>query len=172
MSMSTCRIYVACLASYNAGHLFGQWIDIDGLDADDIGEAVQAMLDRSPIPHAEEYAIHDHEGFPVGSVGEYTSLNEIAELGEAINTYGDAFVAALSKFCGTGQVESALDYLENNYRGVYDSLADYEEDLALDCGLLESVPHGLRYHIDWESVARDGGARGFRVGGYLHVFCQ
>ncbi len=171
MSMSTCRIYVACLASYTAGHLFGQWVDIDGLDADDIGEAVQAMLDRSPIPHAEEYAIHDHEGFPVGSVGEYTSLNEIAELGEAIDTYGDAFIAALSNFLGSNQVESALDYLDN-YMGVYESLADYEQRKADEYGLLENVPAWLEYHIDWESVARDGGACGFRVGGNLHVFCQ
>jgi antirestriction protein len=36
------RIYVACIASYNAGILHGRWIDVT--DPDDIWERVAAML--------------------------------------------------------------------------------------------------------------------------------
>ena len=46
-SLSERRIYVACLAAYNSGHLHGQWIDADQ-SADDIQEEVNAMLASSP----------------------------------------------------------------------------------------------------------------------------
>ena len=52
------RIYVACLAAYNNGHLHGEWIKVT--DEASIWEAVQAMLFASPIEEdAEEWAIHD-----------------------------------------------------------------------------------------------------------------
>ena len=56
------RIYVAGLAAYNAGHLHGVWIDAT-LELDDIQGQVDAMLAASPVEDAEEYAIHDFEGF-------------------------------------------------------------------------------------------------------------
>ncbi len=62
VSDSTPRIYIACLAAYNNGHLHGAWIDADQ-DADQIRDAIAAMLARSPVEDAEEYAIHDYEGF-------------------------------------------------------------------------------------------------------------
>ncbi len=56
------RIYVACLAAYNNGKLHGAWIDATQ-DIDDIQEQVSQMLDESPEEDAEEYAIHDYEGY-------------------------------------------------------------------------------------------------------------
>ena len=56
------RIYVADQAAYNAGHLHGVWIDAT-LELDDIQGQVDAMLAASPVEDAEEYAIHDFEGF-------------------------------------------------------------------------------------------------------------
>ncbi|MCT8003625.1 antirestriction protein ArdA [Sphingomonas sanguinis] len=60
VSDSTPRIYVACLAAYNNGYLHGTWIDADQ-DADQIRDEIAAMLARSPVEDAEEYAIHDYE---------------------------------------------------------------------------------------------------------------
>jgi len=58
----TPRIYVACLAAYNAGRLHGRWIDA-AQDAADIQAEVRKMLAASPQADAEEWAIHDYEGF-------------------------------------------------------------------------------------------------------------
>ena len=58
----TPRIYVACLAAYNNGELHGAWIDADQ-DADAIREEIAVILTTSPEPNAEEWAIHDYEGF-------------------------------------------------------------------------------------------------------------
>ena len=52
--------------------------------------------------------------------------------------------------------------LEESFCGVFGSLdedeaiGDYLFDLATDCGHLENVPDWIRYHIDWQSVGRDG----------------
>ena len=77
------RIYAACLASYNAGRLHGKWIDANQ-DADEIHEEIQKMLAASPIPNAEEWAIHDHEGFHGLTIHEYEDIEKVAELDEAI----------------------------------------------------------------------------------------
>ena len=50
------RIYVACLAAYNAGHLHGRWIE--ATTPDEVMVEVRAMLADSPLPEAEEWAIH------------------------------------------------------------------------------------------------------------------
>ena len=67
------RIYVACLAAYNNGHLHGEWIEVT--DEASIWEAVQAMLFTSPIEEdTEEWAIHDYEGFEGAEAVSYTHL--------------------------------------------------------------------------------------------------
>lgn len=54
------RVYVACLAAYNAGHLHGAWIDLtDGVEYFDA--ACATILRTSPVPDAEELEVHDHE---------------------------------------------------------------------------------------------------------------
>ncbi len=64
------RIYVADFGAYNSGHLHGVWINAtDGLD--DIKDQINTMLEESPVPDAEEYAIHDYEGFNGYRLGEY-----------------------------------------------------------------------------------------------------
>ncbi|MDX2266075.1 MAG: antirestriction protein ArdA [Hyphomicrobiales bacterium] len=74
------RIYVACLAAYNNGYLHGAWIDADQ-DAYEIRNEIAAMLARSPIENAEEYAIHDYEGFEGVTIGEYDSVESVAQMG-------------------------------------------------------------------------------------------
>ena len=56
------RIYEADLAAYNNGKLHGVWINVSD-DLDGIHEQINAMLAESPEGFAEEYAIHDYEGF-------------------------------------------------------------------------------------------------------------
>lgn len=55
--MDTPRIYVACLAAYNAGTLHGKWIEATQ-DIEDIWKEIRDMLASSPEPNSEEWAIH------------------------------------------------------------------------------------------------------------------
>ena len=73
------RIYVACLAAYNNGYLHGAWIDADQ-DAGQIRDEIAAILARSPVEDAEEYAIHDYEGFEGVSISEYAGIDSVARI--------------------------------------------------------------------------------------------
>src|SRR5436189_4774564 len=60
--VETPRIYAATLSDYNAGRLHGAWIDADQ-DPEELQAEIDAMLAKSAEPVAEEWAIHDYEGF-------------------------------------------------------------------------------------------------------------
>jgi antirestriction protein len=53
--MDTPSIYVACLASYNNGILYGKWISADQT-ADAIYDEIHEMLNESPVKGDEEWA--------------------------------------------------------------------------------------------------------------------
>src|SRR5687767_8165427 len=85
-------IYVASLSDYNAGTLHGRWIDATQ-DAEDIQAEVQDMLSKSTEPHAEEWAIHDYEGFEGLKLSEWESFEKVSEVAQAIEEHGPAFAA-------------------------------------------------------------------------------
>ena len=86
---TTPRIYVACLAAYNNGILHGAWIDALNNDPDEIMVEVQTMLKQSPIPNAEEWSIHDHEGFEGIRLSEWEGFAQVHELAQFIDTHGE-----------------------------------------------------------------------------------
>jgi len=164
------RIYVACLAAYNAGHLHGQWIDADQ-SADDIREAISEMLSRSPARGAEEWAIHDHDEFQGISIKEFESIDTVAALAALLTEHQSAAVAAYNHFADLEEAKSAL---AENYCGAWSSLKEWAEDYFEDSGELASVPEGLRRYIDFERCADDlemgGDIFSEEVDGEVHVF--
>ena len=82
----TPKIYVACLAAYNNGKLHGAWIDADQ-SSEAIYEEIQEMLKSSPEPLAEEWAIHDYEGFGDIRLSEWESIELIADMAAFINEH-------------------------------------------------------------------------------------
>lgn len=153
----TPRIYAACLASYNSGRLHGAWIDANQ-DADDIRDQVAAMLAASPEPGAEEFAIHDHES--LGEIGEYESLDRVSAIGQAVAAAGDD-AAALLAWLGNEPGRDPDDFADV-FRGEWDTLADYVENLWDDMGHNQDADkaaagswwHPARY-VDWDRMARD-----------------
>jgi len=89
-SKTTPKIYVACLAAYNNGILHGQWIDANQ-EVDDIHEEIKKILRASPIPGAEEFAIHDYEGFCGLRIEEYQDIATVAEMAAMIEEHGEAW---------------------------------------------------------------------------------
>ena len=162
------RIYVACLAAYNNGHLHGEWINVT--DEASIWEAVQAMLFASPIEEdTEEWAIHDYEGFEGAEVGEYYSFANVVELADYIRERG-ALGAQVLNYYG-GNIEDAKARFDE-YAGEYDSLADYAEELTEQTG--ETIPQRLAPYIDYKAMAHDYEQSGdfltFEVSGSVHIF--
>ena len=81
------RIHVACLAAYNNGWLHGVWIDVED-DADAVRDATNAMLKASPVAGAEEYAIHDHEGFGGVEIAEYAGVDKVVAIASFLREGG------------------------------------------------------------------------------------
>lgn len=142
-------IYVACLAAYNNGKLHGAWIDATQ-ELDDIQDQINQMLADSPEPDAEEYAIHDYEGFGGYGLSEYEGIQSVHEIACFIDEYPELAGELLSHFGGS--LDDASKAMEENYSGCYKSLADYAEELTEDTS---QIPENLAYYIDYERMGRD-----------------
>jgi antirestriction protein len=213
MEIAMPRIYVACLASYNAGVLHGRWIDVS--DVDTMQGEIDAMLRESrfpnvevecpkcgadftirhalgedttkgrdgcpvckgkgTVPSAEEYAIHDHEGFEGFEVSEHSNLADVAALGEAIDRADDAAcLAELHSHLGNSDIADTVAYHEEHYAGTWRTLEDWAEEFLDDTGALKDCPDSLRPYIDFEKWARDAELGGdiftFEGGSGIHVY--
>ncbi|QSR22075.1 antirestriction protein ArdA [Hyphomonas sp. KY3] len=162
------RIYVACLAAYNNGCLHGRWID--ATSPDEIMDSVRAMLAASPIPDAEEWAIHDYEGFEGANLSEYASFETVCDLADFIEEHGELGAKVLAHF-GDDLTEARAAFEE--YAGEYLSAADFAEQLHEDTGT--EIPESLRYYIDWQALVRDMALNGeimvFQTGfDEVHIF--
>lgn len=148
------RIYVACLAAYNNGRLHGAWIDADQ-PTEEIWAEVQQMLAASPQPGAEEWAIHDHEGFGELRLGESESFERVAAIAAGIAEHGPAFAAWLSHDESRDPTDTQA--FEDAYRGEWDSLRDYAEDWAESTGLCDLAEQARSPYVtvDIEALERD-----------------
>jgi len=142
------RIYAACLAAYNNDILHGCWIDA-AQDAWAIYGDIAEMLRASPIPDAEEWAIHDYEGFEGVRIAEYAGIETVAETAEFIVKHGKLGAELIRYFGDLGDAQQAI---QDRYHGAFSSVADYVQDLTEQC---VSIPEPLRFYIDWKAMARD-----------------
>lgn len=147
------RIYVACLAAYNSGVLHGAWIDVG--DEDAVWAEIRAMLKASPEPMAEEFAIHDHDGFGGVEIAEYASIGKVVRIAAFLRARGRLGALVLEQL--DGDLDSAAIALEDQYCGVFGSLADYFQDLTEET---TQVPEHLRLYIDYVAMAYDARAGG------------
>ncbi|WP_368644626.1 antirestriction protein ArdA [Castellaniella ginsengisoli] len=145
------------------------WIDADQ-DADEIRGEIAAMLARSPIEDAEEYAIHDYEGFEGVSISEFAGIDSVARMAAFIAEHGALGAGLLEQF--SGDMDQAETALQDCYHGEFASLADYMEELITES---VTIPEALRYYVDWQAMARDAEMGGdlFTIetaDGEVHVF--
>lgn len=168
---SELRIYVASLSDYNNGLLHGAWLDA-ARDVEALQTDISAMLAASPTMQrygepAEEWAIHDYEGFGPLRLGEYEPIERIAALAAGIEEHGPAFAA----FAATeGEADGDLaEQFEERFCGEWESVETYAEELLNDCGAeqyLGQLPEWLQAHVrlDVEGFARD-----LVLGGDVHA---
>ena len=152
MTELTPRIYVACLAAYNNGILHGEWIDADK-GVDHINEQVAAMLKAAPVELAEEWAIHDFEGFEGFKLNEYASFDRVAEIAEFIAEHGRTGSLIADSY--GNDLTAAREAMEDRYYGKWDDMAEFAEHLTEETGELDKLPENLARYIDFEAMGRD-----------------
>lgn len=154
------KIYVASLSDYNNGRLHGAWIELDGKDASEVSEEITAMLEASPSAKAygtkaEEYAIHDHEGFGGVAVGEYDSIGKLVEKAEVIVEHGEDVGAGF--LVHAADLGWELDSFEDRSRGLWTSFAEFAEELFDDVfsDVVKAAESTNYLTVDYEGFARD-----------------
>lgn len=105
------------------------------------------------VTSAEEYAIHDYEGFEPFTVSEYSSIEEIADIAEILsNVTSDDDLASITFLAGLyDDIEAIKDKIDdvNIYNG---SRSDYAEELIGEC---YEIPSFLINYIDYDKYGRD-----------------
>lgn len=110
------------------------------------------------VPSAEEWAIHDYEGFGAiaDMLDESPDINTLAHHANMIVEHGDAWIAYVNDV----HIDFANEEdFSDHYAGEYDSEADYAEEVFED---IFDIPENLRYYIDYVRIARDLGFDGYR----------
>lgn len=147
--ISGIKIYVADLSAYNNSILHGVWIE-DLLDIDALEQQVADMLEQSPLENAEEYAIHDYEGFGGLSLSEFISLRRINKIALFLKEHSELGDTLLN-YCN-GELDEANRLLDECYLGTYDSVEDYAQAFGEECFVIDDA---LQHYIDWKSFSRD-----------------
>jgi len=100
---------------------------------------------------AEEWAIHDYEGFGDLNIGEYESFDTIADLAALIEEHGPAYAA----YAGNVGLDYAnAEDFEEAYNGEWRSEEEFGERLVEDLGIIEDGST-LAMYFDYEKFARD-----------------
>ena len=148
------RIYVASLSDYNAGRLHGAWLSAD-VGYEELSEGVRTMLAASPTPGAEEFGIFDYEGFGPLRLDEYEALSTVATIAHGIAEHGPAY-AHWAAMVGTTDLGEMSEF-EDAYRGHWESVTAYADDLGANRYIEEAIPDYLQPYVklDVEGFARD-----------------
>lgn len=165
-------IYVASLADYNCGIVHGTFVELDeSTDVDDVIAQVTRMLEASPAVSsglscvAEEYAIHDYEGFDGYALHEYTSLSRAVSVAAAIAEHGEAFAVFLNDR-GDDSVEDAVSDFQDRLCGVWED----EQDFAWT-EFEELFPEAYQHTgaCDWVRFDPDAYVRAHEMDGYEFI---
>lgn len=108
---------------------------------------------HDPASSAEEYAIHDYEGFAGIKLSEFESIGRVSELANAIEEHGEIF-AKYIEHTGEKDVSDAVSDFQDAYSGTWKSEEDFAADLAEETGMVDSS-NSMYGYIDWEKFARD-----------------
>ncbi len=163
------QIYVACLAAYNAGRHYGSWIDATQ-EVEQIHEEIQMMLSKSPIPNAEEWAIHCHN-FGTLTLSENEDLEVVQSIAVFLVEHGPLGAGILGYY---GDIDSARNAMENRYQGEYENELEFAIQLFDDC-YMAAIPETIQGYIDYASFKRDIFLDEFfllEAGGKNHVFSR
>lgn len=152
------RAYFASLSDYNHMVLHGAWVEDLG-EPDHVRDEIKKMLNASEEAVAEEWALHDYEGFGDWTPSEYESIENLSRVAAGIEEHGPAFSAWVS-YLGDA-TDDRLDQFDEAFRGNWSSMTEFAEQAIENYGLdiYEHIPTWLQsyVHIDYAGLGRDMG---------------
>lgn len=183
------RIFLGCMACYNEGCIFGEWLDLnDFRSLEDLNEKAKEIVSKSPCEDGEEYDVQDHEGFHGLLSGMYPSLTEIWNIHEtALHAEEEGIDPdLLIEFASHEFADDVckednfvVEKFQDAYRGEYSSLEQWAYefvDETLLGGLDERVKDQIERFFDYRQYAKDceycGDIWSFEHNGKVHVFAN
>lgn len=157
MTDQTPRVWIGCLAHYNAGFLVGHWFD--AASADQVTLADVHAGSGLGLGGSEELWCFDHEHLPVsGELSPYQAARWARRLAQVDEHLQPALRAWIESGAHTTDADSDLPDVaafEERYCGRWDSFEDYAQQLAEDVGLMEGWPELAVSYFDWRGWTRD-----------------
>jgi antirestriction protein len=118
-------------------------------------EEIAEMLAKSPVADAEEWAIHDYEGFQGIKVNEWHDLEKLAEIASALSDADNPeLLAELHNHLGYSDINQAVEYMDY-YQGEFDDLESYAMDFIESTGDLDRLPKSLHNQSIMQAFGRD-----------------
>ena len=151
------RVWIGCLACYNAGNLKGAWVDASEA-------AAYVPCEGDQHESHEEFLVMDHENFQGFLSGECSpaEAQEISERMEELEREREYNLAAVGAWLSNYHLKLG-DFdrtsFEDSYSGTYDTFIDFAQELADEMGLGED-DWSFRWPtncIDWEAASRELG---------------
>lgn len=156
---TTVRIYVASLLDYNNGRLHGKWIDLEDcdFDASTVQDEIDEMLEASPCAkeygvEAEEWDIHDYEGFPRELVEMTRDIEKLCDYAKVREEHGDAWEAYVDLVGLHYANESGF---QDAYMGEYESEEAFGIEMASNADLFEGCNETVQRYFDYEAYGHD-----------------
>ena len=192
--MSEPRVYVACLACYNEGHLPGRWMDKDDLETwwDNMdepfliedGTALKPLclrhleeFDREEIGVDDnlqmEYAITYtwnsewaiHASEHIPTKGEHPDIPILVEVMGDIEEHGAPYIAYVN--LKGGLEEASVDDFYDRYNGEWKSPRELAYEYVEDTGMLRDVDETVCQYFDYDLFGTHMLQEMTEVDGYL-----
>ena len=171
-------IYLASLSDYVCGYLHGKWVKIDSdTTVDSIYSELAELFATSPAVKngytsiAEEWAIHDYDGFP--NCDEWTSFERLIKYATLYEEHGEALIAYGKAFNDADLTKFSDYYAGESSEPEYCAEKDFVTQLCDDTGFFDGWPETAISYFDFDMYARDLFITDFtseRVNGVTYVF--
>lgn len=135
------EIYVQCVAASEAGTHYGEWVDFS-LELEQIQEAIDYMLSRSPVAGSTEYLLGSGHGWYGIDVNEIDDIEQLHKIAKQLEEHGEEFAAYIEIYGHYG-LDEMIELFSERYLGTYDSMDDYVEHVLQETGayeVLEDIP--------------------------------
>jgi hypothetical protein len=138
-------VYVGTYGKYNSGSIAGTWVSLEGHGKESFYESISALHADENNP---EFMFQDYQNFPREFYGESCLAPEIWDWLELDEEDREL----LARYCDAiGCDGLTIDDARDNYSGTADSVEDFAERMAEDCGSIpKDLPDWIAYAIDWE----------------------
>ena len=153
--MCEVKVYLTNLAKYNAGELFGKWVDLP-LTEEELDEELREVLGDD-----EEYFITDYEApFEIDEYENLRDLNSFADELHIKTEYDIERIIYLLKNVVSNDWQYALEHYEDVVFYKDMTLEDVARDLVEE-GLFGDISDNIKNYIDFELLGNNLSTDGY-----------